>query len=159
MANQTKEVEELKMAIDTLNAIRFNTWKEFYNTLNKEYGKKKAVELSGKALMDAFRPLLKGAITAYGIERNAKGAAELMRMTHAIEGIQGEIVESSEKRAVIKERVCPCSNTLPNEWCKAVSQGGMDLICAELNPKLTSYHVSYMTAGDSCCEIVFELKD
>jgi len=157
--NKNKEIEKLKMAKDILNAIRVNLWKEFYNTLEREYGRQKAIELSARAVVDAFRPLLETTMMNHEIENNAKGVAELVRMFHELEGLQGEIVESSKKRAVIRERICPSQNNLPGDWCKMVSPAVMDMVCELINPKLTSYHTSYLTAGDNYCEIIIELRD
>jgi hypothetical protein len=146
-----------QMKASALNSVRVQLVRSTYEILSREYGKEKGLDLTSEIFIDTSRKLLEPLVGTY--EKNAKGATQMLRDAHQLQMCTGEIVESSPKRAVLREYKCACHGGWDLELCSRLSPDACDLICKMLNPKLKAYHTTYLNAGDDYCEIVFELED
>jgi len=155
MDREKNEVTD-QMQANTLNSVRVQLVRSTYEILNREYGKKKGLELTSKIFIDMCRKGFEPLVGTY--EKNAKGAAQMLRDAHQLQMVRGEIIESSAKRAVVREYDCLCHGNWNLELCSRISPDACDLICEILNPKLISYHTHYLNAGDDYWRWYLSLK-
>jgi len=151
-----QEVETLKKRLDTEARMRGAVIRTLTEAFIKAYGEG-AMAVAARAHAEMSRPLLERLMQRNPVERDARGAAQLLTMMHTMGGVEGEVVESTPQRAVRRERRCPFQEVWSVEMCRQFSPAIMEVICQVVNPKLTSYHTSYLSGGDPTCDIVFEM--
>ena len=122
-----------------------------------------AIEVIGKVYSDAAnRTFLKG-LKDFGIEgRGADALAMFFVISQSVLGYDMEIVELSEKRAIIRYHSCHIFSE-PSPAAEQVCRHAafqFELRAVELlNPKLKIYYTKIRTSGDPYCEWVCELQE
>lgn len=153
-----KKVEELQKRVDLLNRMRGSLLRSFTETFAQAYGEK-AFEVVEKLLVDVTRQSVQNLVSRMKVERNAKGAAEILANLHGNQGMIGSIVEATSQRAVRQERVCVMGQAWGYDMCHRFSLKLYQTICDAVNPSLTVRHTKFLNGEDDCCEIIFELRE
>jgi hypothetical protein len=87
---------------------------------------------------------------------DAVATASVIRMWERMMGIEGQVLESSPERVVVKNTKCPLSKAMP-EACKSLDcaiWGHIDVI----SPGYRLLSSKKMTQGDPYCEWIIEKK-
>ena len=93
-------------------------------------------------------------------ERDATAAVKVATYMHNLTHPLGEITELTPHRSVRIEKHCPGARSLSRETCRDVISGpAFRGLCEAINPKLVHKHTRYLSGGDECCDIVFELEE
>jgi hypothetical protein len=65
----------------------------------------------------------------------------------------------SPVRSVRVEKYCPAAKLLNSHLCKNVISGPTFLgLCEAIHPDLVHSHEMYLSGGDECCTLIFEMK-
>jgi hypothetical protein len=92
-------------------------------------------------------------------ERDATAAVKVATYLHNITHPLGEITEMTATRSVRTERHCPYARFLKPEICRDLVSGpAFQGLCEAIHPDLVHLHTKYLSGGDDCCDITFELK-
>ena len=100
-------------------------------------------------------------LRALGIEeRDATAAVKAATYMHNLTHPLGEITEMTPQRSKRIEKYCPFARHFSPDTCKDLISGpAFRGLCEAINPNLVHTHTKYLSAGDDCCDLAFELKD
>ena len=100
-------------------------------------------------------------LRALGIEeRDAAAAVKASTYMHNLTHPLGEITEMTPHRSMRVEKYCPFARHLSPDTCKNLISGpAFRGLCEAINPNLVHTHTKYLSGGDDCCDLAFELKD
>lgn len=88
--------------------------------------------------------------------------AKIAHLVDCIQGIDSQWVELTPRRGVIRAKSCIAATQYRRyfpDFCPAVLSGLELGIAKVINPRMVAYSTGkYLTKGDDCCEIVYELK-
>jgi len=100
-------------------------------------------------------------LRALGIEeRDATAAVKASTYMHNLTHPLGEITEMTPQRSVRVEKHCPFAKRFSPDTCKDLISGpAFRGLCEAINPNLVHTHTKYLSGGDDCCDLSFELKD
>jgi predicted hydrocarbon binding protein len=124
-----------------------------------------AVQLIGKVWADAAERTLERGLRTFGIEgRDARALARFFVLSNSVLGLNMELVEESEKRAVWRINP-PCHvfggdpSGVPSAICRE-GHGSFEVKAAQLlNPRLKVTCTQVQSEGAPYCEWVAELED
>lgn len=92
-------------------------------------------------------------------DRDATAAVKVATYLHNLTHPLGDITEMSAERSVRIERHCPYARFLRPEICKNLVSGpAFRGLCEAIHPDLVHIHTRYLSAGDDCCDLTFEMK-
>jgi hypothetical protein len=92
-------------------------------------------------------------------EKDATAAVKVATYMHNLTHPLGEITEMTPHRSVRIERYCPYAQSLSRERCRDIFSGpAFRGLCEAINPDLAHKHTSYLSGGDECCDIIFEMR-
>jgi hypothetical protein len=100
-------------------------------------------------------------LRALGIEeRDAAAAVKASTYMHNLTHPLGEITEMTPDRSMRVEKYCPFARHFSPDTCKNLISGpAFRGLCEAINPNLVHTHTQYLSGGDDCCDLAFELKD
>jgi hypothetical protein len=103
----------------------------------------------------------KRTLRALGIEeRDATAAIKVLTYMHNLTHPLGEITEMTPQKSMRVERHCPFARFLSPETCKNLISGpAFKGLCEAIHPAMMHTHTSYLSGGDDCCDLAFEVKD
>lgn len=88
--------------------------------------------------------------------------AKIAHLIDSIQGIDSQWVELTPQRGMIRARSCLAAAQYRRyfpEFCPSVLSGLELGIAKVINPRMVAYSTGkYLSRGDDCCEIVYELK-
>ena len=148
--------EDLKGLLRLSHMIRVNLVSDLTEAFVAKYGEE-ARDVVAQVFIDANCKMVDRLAPKF--EKNARGAADMLSAMLNNVGTIGEIVESRPERSVRRKWRCLFQNLWDFEMYKKVSPPMLDYLCKALNPKLVAHNPKYMTRGDECCEVIFELKE
>lgn len=92
-------------------------------------------------------------------DRDATAAVKVATYLHNLTHPLGDIPEMSPQRSVRLEKHCPYARFLKPEICKDLVSGpAFRGLCEAIHPDLVHVHTRYLSAGDDCCDLTFEMK-
>jgi len=99
-------------------------------------------------------------LKALGIEdRDATAAVKVAAYMHNLTHPLGEVTEMTPQKSMRVEKYCPFAKRFSPETCRDLISGpAFRGLCEAINPKLVHSHTTYLSAGDDCCDLCFELK-
>ena len=99
-------------------------------------------------------------LKALGIDdRDATAAVKVASYMHNLTNPLGEITELTPERSMRVEKYCPFAKRFSPETCKDLVSGpAFRGLCEAINPNLVHSHTNYLSGGDDCCDLCFELK-
>ncbi len=100
-------------------------------------------------------------LRALGIkERDATAAVKASTYMHNLTHPLGEVTEMTPQRSMRIEKYCPFAKHFSPDTCKDLISGpAFRGLCEAINPNLVHAHTKYLSGGDDCCDLTFELKD
>jgi hypothetical protein len=100
-------------------------------------------------------------LRALGIEeRDSTAAVKATTYMHNLTHPLGEITEMTLQRSMRIEKHCPFARHLSPDTCKDLLSGpAFRGLCEAIHPNLVHTHTKYLSGGDDCCDLAFELKD
>ncbi len=156
-----KEWPELRKAKGSANTA----WRYFENlvkTMNRSLGEEKTAEILENFMAENARRFIQPAMKAFGIQGiDAWSLASYFKLaTGDVIGYKAELKEEAPGRVVYR-LYPPClwfpKLDIPPSFCRAMAN--FERVAAEIiNPSISVTSRKLMTAGDDCCEIVFEEK-
>jgi len=92
-------------------------------------------------------------------ERDATAAVKVASYMHNLTNPIGQIEQMTPERSLRREKYCPAMKFLSPETCKNIVSGPVFLgVCEAINPNLAHVHTKYLSGGDECCDLTFELR-
>ena len=103
----------------------------------------------------------KRTLRALGIEeRDATAAIKVLTYMHNLTHPLGEVTEMTPQRSIRVEKHCPFAGLLSPAKCKNLISGpAFKGLCEAIHPNLIHIHTKYLSGGDDCCDLAFELRD
>jgi hypothetical protein len=100
-------------------------------------------------------------LQALGIEeRDATAAVKASTYMHNLTHPLGEITEMTPQKSMRVEKYCPFARLLSPGTCKELISGpAFRGLCEAINPNLVHSHTTYLSGGEDCCDLCFEMKD
>ena len=120
------------------------------------------MEYSGDVVRKYVRDYeAKRTLRALGIEeRDATAAIKALTYMHNLTHPLGEITEMTPQRSKRVEKHCPFARFLSPAKCKDLISGpAFKGLCEAIHPNLIHMHTNYLSGGDDCCELAFELRE
>ncbi len=167
----------VEFPLDDRYRIATNAWRNtffaFNEVLGKELGWKKAADLIYKS-WGVLGPSDFGFLKKYGLtDKNAAKLSKNMQFELLVEGFDFDVVEETEKRAVLRYLSCPWWHDLKERWQGKVDEEcfkastcngpGCKAIVINLakytNPKLKAQRTKWVAENDPYCEYVLELEE
>lgn len=119
---------------------------------------RRAMEASSQAVAAALAKQV-GARIGNG---DVTDVAKITALIDAVQGIDSHWVELTPKQGMIRVKSCLAAAQYRRhfpDFCPSVLSGLELGIAKAINPRLTARSTGkYLTKGDDCCEIVYELK-
>ncbi|MBI2916691.1 MAG: hypothetical protein HYY01_01745 [Chloroflexi bacterium] len=153
-----REIETLRKRLDSEARMRGTVIRALTEAFVRAYGPG-ALAVAARAHAEMSRPLLERLMAKNALPRDARGAVQLLTMLHTMGGVEGEVADSTPMRATRRERKCPFQDVWTADMCRQFSPAIMEVICRVVGPGLTTFHTSYLSAGDPTCDIVFEMQE
>jgi hypothetical protein len=92
-------------------------------------------------------------------ERNATAAIKAATYMHNLTHPLGEITEMTPKKCMRVEKHCPFARYFSPGACRDLISGpAFRGLCEAINPNLVHTHTKYLSRGEDCCDLTFELK-
>lgn len=103
----------------------------------------------------------KRTLRALGIEeRDATAAIKVLTYMHNLTHPLGEITEMTPRRSVRIEKHCPFARFLSPDTCRELISGpAFKGLCEAIHPNLVHLHTKYLSGGDDCCDLTFEIRE
>ncbi len=156
-----KEWPELRK----VKASSKTAWRYFealVKILNRKLGEKKTVEILEELMAENAQKYIQPGMKGFGITgKDAWSLASYFKLsTGDVLGYKTELEEEAPGKVVYRLHA-PCiwfpDLKIPASLCHALAN--FERVAAEIiNPSVSVSSRKFMTAGDDCCEIVFEEK-
>ena len=103
----------------------------------------------------------KRTLKALGIEeRDAAAAIKVLSYMHNLTHPLGEITEMTPQKSMRVEKHCPFAKFMSPDKCKNLISGpAFTGLCEAIHPDLIHIHTKYLSDGDDCCDLAFEMKE
>ena len=150
--------------IRKIKASRNTGWEYFGNLVKlvlREVGEEKTCQILASFMAENAERYVKSGMEGFGIEGNdAWALASYFKLsTGDIIGYKTELVKESPKK-VIYRLYPPClwfpELDIPSSLCERGFMNFERTAAQLINPRIKVTPTRIMTAGDSCCEVVFE---
>ena len=93
-------------------------------------------------------------------ERDATAAVKAAAYMHNLTHPLGEITEMTPQKSMRVEKYCPFAKRFSPDTCKHLISGpAFRGLCEAINPNLVHSHTKYLSGGEDCCDLCFELKE
>lgn len=100
-------------------------------------------------------------LRALGIQaRDATAAVKVAAYMHNLTHPLGEITEMTPQKSMRVEKYCPFAKHFSPDTCKDLISGpAFRGLCEAINPNLVHTHTKYLSGGEDCCDLCFELNN